>query len=85
MQYEEEAALRGITVLAGSGDDGNANSSDSLFPATMAYNNFGTFAVGGAEMTLSGNPTENGTGTTGILSQAVWYNSLYYTVGSQGE
>jgi len=71
MQYEEEAAARGITVLAGSGDDGNANSSDSLFPATMAYNNFGTLAVGGAEMTLSGNPTENSTGTT------VYYHRQY--------
>lgn len=84
MQYEEEAAARGITVLASSGDDGNTNSAAPSFPATMAYNNFGTLAVGGAEMTLSGNPTENGTGTTGILSQAVWYNSPQSGDGSQG-
>jgi len=84
MQYEEQAAARGITVLASSGDDGNTNSAAPSFPATMAYNNFGTLAVGGAEMTLSGTPTENGTGTTGILSQAVWYNSPQSGDGSQG-
>ncbi len=84
MQYEEEAAARGITVLASSGDDGNSNSAAPSFPATMAYNNFGTLAVGGAEMTLSGSQSENGSGTTGILSQAVWYNSPQSGDGSQG-
>ncbi len=84
MQYEQEAAARGITVLASSGDDGNTNSAAPSFPATMAYNNFGTLAVGGTEMTISGNPSQNGTGTTGIASQAVWYNSPQSGDGSQG-
>ncbi len=84
MQYEEEAAARGITVLASSGDDGNTNSTAPSFPATMAYNNFGTLAVGGAEMTLSGTASQNGTGTTGIQSEAVWYNSPNAGDGSQG-
>lgn len=84
MQYEQEAAARGITVLASSGDDGNTNSAAPSFPATMAYNNFGTLAVGGAEMTLSGSPSTDGSGTTGIASQAVWYNSPQSGDGSQG-
>ncbi len=84
MQYEQEAAARGITVLASSGDDGNTNSPAPSFPATMAYNNFGTIAVGGTETTLSGTQSNNGSGTTGILSQAVWYNEPQQGDGSQG-
>ena len=84
MQYEQEAAARGITVLASSGDDGDTNSPAPSFPATMAYNNFGTIAVGGTETTLSGSPSYNGSGTTGIQSQSVWYNEPQQGDGSQG-
>jgi len=84
MQYEEEAAARGITVLASSGDDGDTSSPAPSFPATMSYNNFGTLAVGGTQTTLSGNPSTNGTGTTGIQTQSVWYNTPNSGDGSQG-
>ena len=84
MQYEKEAAARGITVLASSGDDGDTNSPAPSFPATMAYNNFGTIAVGGTETTLSGSPSYNGSRTTGIQSQSVRYNEPQQGDGSQG-
>ena len=84
MQYEQQAAARGITVFASSGDDGNTGNAAPSFPATMSYNNFGTIAVGGAEMTLTGTASTDGSGTTGIASQAVWYNSPQSGDGSQG-
>ncbi len=84
MQYEQQAAARGITVLASSGDSGNSNSAAPSFPATMAYNNFGTLAVGGAAMQLSGTASTDGSGTTGISTQSVWYNTPSAGDGSQG-
>lgn len=84
MQYEMEAAARGITVLASSGDNGNTPSPVPSFPASMAYNDFGTIAVGGSYSELSGTQSSNGSGTTGILSQAVWFNTPCKGNGSQG-
>ena len=84
MQYEMEAAARGITVLASSGDNGNTPSPVPSFPASMAYNDFGTMAVGGSYSELSGTQSSNGSGTTGILSQAVWFNTPCKGNGSQG-
>ena len=84
MQYEMEAAARGITVLASSGDNGNTPSPIPSFPASMAYNDFGTLAVGGSYSELSGTQSSNGSGTTGILSQAVWFNTPCKGNGSQG-
>ena len=83
-QYEEEAAARGITVLASSGDDGNTNSVSPSFPATFAYNGYGTLAVGGTQTILSGAQSQDGSGTTGISSQSVWYNTPNAGDGSQG-
>ncbi|MGC8514606.1 MAG: S53 family peptidase [Thermoplasmata archaeon] len=84
MQYEMEAAARGITVLASSGDNGNTPSPVPSFPASMAYNDSGTLAVGGSFTKLSGTQSSNGSGTTGILSQAVWFNTPQQGNGSQG-
>ena len=83
-QYEQEAAARGITVLASSGDDGNTNSVSPSFPATFAYNGYGTLAVGGTQTILSGAQSQDGSGTTGISSQSVWYNTPNAGDGSQG-
>lgn len=84
MQYEQQAAARGITVLASSGDSGNSNSAAPSFPATMSYDNFGTLAVGGAAMQLTGTASTDGSGTTGISTQSVWYNTPNTGDGSQG-
>jgi len=84
MQYEQEAAARGITVLASSGDDGDTSSPAPSFPATMSYNNFGTLAVGGTTTTLTGTASTDGSGTTGIQTQSVWYNTPNSGDGSQG-
>ena len=84
MQYEEEAAARGITVLASSGDSGNSGGAAPSYPASMAYDSFGTLAVGGTEMLLSGTTSPNGTGTTGIQTQSVWYGSPSSKDGTQG-
>jgi subtilase family serine protease len=84
MQYEQEAAARGITVLASSGDDGDTSSPAPSFPATMSYNDFGTLAVGGTTTTLTGTASTNGSGTTGIQTQSVWYNTPNSGDGSQG-
>jgi subtilase family serine protease len=83
-QYEEEAAARGITVFASSGDDGNSPSYSPSFPASSAYNGYGTIAVGGTFTTLTGTASDNGTGTTGIETQSVWYNLPNPGNGTQG-
>jgi len=83
-QYEEEAAARGITVFASSGDDGNSPSQSPSFPASSAYNSYGTIAVGGTFTTLTGTPSNNGSGTTGIKTQSVWYNLPEPGNGTQG-
>lgn len=80
---EEVAAARGITVTASSGDNGNAKGPAPSFPASFAYDSYGTLSVGGTETTLSGSSSMNGSGTTGISSQTVWYETSS-TNGSQG-
>ncbi len=84
LSYEQQAAARGITVLASSGDNGNTNSPSPSFPANVGLNTYGTLAVGGSAMQLNGINSTNGTGTTGILSQQVWYNTPSAGDGSQG-
>ncbi|MCL4331907.1 MAG: S53 family peptidase, partial [Candidatus Thermoplasmatota archaeon] len=85
MQYEQQAAARGITVLASSGDNGNSGGKVApSFPATMSYNGFGTLAVGGTAMQLTGSTSTTGSGTTGISTQSVWYNTPSSGDGSQG-
>lgn len=83
-QYEQEAASRGITVLVSSGDNGNTNSVYPSFPATMGYDSYGSLAVGGTQTILSGSQSSDGSGTTGISSQSVWYNTPNSGDGSQG-
>ncbi|EQD78511.1 Peptidase S53 propeptide [mine drainage metagenome] len=84
MQYEMEASARGITVLASSGDNGNTPSPAPSFPASMSYDDFGTLAVGGSCTELSGTASSNGSGTTGIVTQSVWFNTPQAGNGSQG-
>ena len=68
-----EAQARGITVLASSGDAGDNTSSrmwlgtDTEFPSSMAYNNFGMVAVGGTTVHLNSG--------LGIANQTNWYIS----------
>ena len=82
--YEQEAAARGITVFASSGDDGNTGNVSPSFPATASYNTYGITAVGGICTTLSGTASTDGTGTTGIQTESVWYNTPNSGDGSQG-
>ncbi len=82
--YEQEAAARGITVFASSGDDGNTGNVSPSFPATASYNSYGITAVGGICTTLSGTASTDGTGTTGIQTESVWYNTPNSGDGSQG-
>lgn len=79
--YEQQAAARGITVLASSGDTGTTTTPS--FPATSAYNTYGTLAIGGTATVLSGTTSTDGSGTTGIQSQSVWYNTPSSGDGSQ--
>lgn len=83
--YMEEAAARGITVLASSGDSGdnpaspkNFGGPDNLwYPASMAYNSFGVTAVGGTNVTLGPNLE--------LKNQNAWYmNTSKGWVGSTG-
>lgn len=66
-----QAQLRGITILAASGDGGDSPYSSentgtlATFPASAAYDTFGTVAVGGVTTTLNTNLT--------IRSQENWY------------
>jgi len=66
----EEAAARGITVLAASGDSGSDPASawgpGVFFPASMAYDDFGDVAVGGTTVTLD-------TYTLAMTSDVAWY------------
>lgn len=74
--YTEEAAARGISVLAATGDSGSNPSSNwgpgVFFPATMAYDDFGDVAVGGTTVTLS-------TFSLQMSSDIAWYESPTYT------
>ena len=89
------AQLMGVTVLAASGDQGNAPDAASgrsqgpgaTWPASAAFDSFGTVAVGGSSVVLDGVPTStfnssgNLTGAfdptvTQVASQSVWYDTL---------
>lgn len=64
------AATMGVTVVAASGDQGNAPSAatgnpfgpDPLWPATSAFNESGVLSVGGSSVVLSGKSTGTYTG-----------------------
>jgi hypothetical protein len=91
-EYLQEAALRGITVLASSGDSGDNPYStkfnqNSLYPndvvdvpASMAFNYFGVTAVGGTTVYL--NLTSNLNNYLHIFFQDAWYISSSY--GEEG-
>ena len=83
-QYTQEAAALGITVLASTGDSGNINGEIPGSPATVGFDNYGVIAVGGTQTFLTGTPSTNGTGTTGIDNQSVWFGTPSPTDGSQG-
>lgn len=68
--YLEEAQARGISVLASSGDSGNNQLNT---PAAMAYDNFGTTAVGGTTLVLNSNTASPD--YLQIQSQTAWYDS----------
>lgn len=84
IQSEQQAAARGITVLVSSGDSGNYKSPDPSYPSTVGYNSYGSLAVGGSYTVLTGSASTDGTGTTGISTQSVWYGTPGSTNGSQG-
>ncbi len=84
MSHEQEAAARGISVFASSGDNGNTPGPDPSFPASMAYNSFGTTSVGGTFTVLSGTSSNNGSLTTGIANQSTWFNLPKAGNGTQG-
>jgi subtilase family serine protease len=62
----EEAAATGVTVVAASGDQGDAPSDLTgrfqgqwpTWPASAAFDTYGAIAVGGTTVTLDGSPTE---------------------------
>lgn len=94
-ELEAEAAATGVTILAASGDQGDLPPADTDhpqgqwpgFPATATFDDYGTIAVGGTELNVSGTATgtwnPNGdfappTGydadnITGVSGQTVWY------------
>jgi hypothetical protein len=82
----QQAAAMGISVFASSGDDGNSGSSGAApsFPATASYDTYGATAVGGLTTTVSGTASTDGSGTTGISTESVWYNTPNAGDGSQG-
>ncbi|MCI4326769.1 MAG: S8 family serine peptidase [Thermoplasmata archaeon] len=88
------AAATGVTVVAASGDQGDAPTYLSGrfqgqwpgWPATAAFESYGTMAVGGVSVSVVGNPsgtfTNNGSlpdqfdpNVTGLAGQAAWYES----------
>ena len=75
--YIEEAAARGITVVACSGDSGNNPTSEKFVgtgatsPGTDAGNSSGVLSVGGANITLDTNSA--GTGFLSVESSQAWY------------
>ena len=83
-QYTQEAAALGITVVASSGDTPNSNGQTPGYPASVAYDNFGVVSVGGTQTYLTGTNSSDGSGTTGILNQTVWFGSPSFSAGSQG-
>ncbi|MCL4308740.1 MAG: S8 family serine peptidase [Candidatus Thermoplasmatota archaeon] len=76
-QDMEEAAARGITVLAATGDSGDNTESTSYlgttveFPSTVAYNTYGVIAVGGTTLRLD---LQHGANYLHMLNQTAWYD-----------
>ncbi len=76
-QAMEEAAARGITVLASTGDSGDNSESSSYvgttveFPSTVAYDAYGVVAVGGTTLALN---LRHGASYLHIFNQTAWYN-----------
>ncbi len=74
--YLEEAAALGVTVVAASGDQGDAPSTATgrgvgaapLWPATVAFNTSGVLSVGGVSVALSGEPTGTFTSPPLVIS-----------------
>ncbi len=68
-----QAAAMGVTVVAASGDQGNAPSADTgrgpdgqwpVWPATAAFNTSGTMSIGGVTLTLAGGPAGEWNGSS---------------------
>jgi len=91
----ELAAATGVTVVSASGDQGDAPSALSgrfqgqwpSWPASAAFDSYGTISVGGTTVLLDGSATQivgsNDTlnasfdpTVTGIQSQSVWFDTL---------
>jgi subtilase family serine protease len=88
------AAAIGVTVVAASGDQGDAPASLSgrfqgqwpSWPATAAFDDYGTVSVGGVSVDIGGTPTGSYSGgtlpdgfdanETGLVSQQAWYDDL---------
>ncbi|MGA7923673.1 MAG: S8 family serine peptidase, partial [Thermoplasmata archaeon] len=74
----EHAAAIGVTVVAASGDQGNAPSSLSgrfqgqwpTWPGTAAFDDWGTVAVGGVTPVLQGTPSGTFNAQTGVLNDS---------------
>ncbi|MDS0256139.1 hypothetical protein ApAK_00330 [Thermoplasmatales archaeon AK] len=91
-----QAAARGITVLASTGDSGdNANSSKYIpgnpnyvqFPSTVAYDTFGVVAVGGTSVVINSNTLSSQ--YLEIVNSSAWYipqsdTSLGGPIGTTG-
>ncbi|MGI0139762.1 MAG: protease pro-enzyme activation domain-containing protein [Thermoplasmata archaeon] len=74
----EEAAARGITVLAASGDAGDNplsgewSGTNAEFPSTVAANSYGVIGVGGTTLVVN---TTSGGSYLHIASQTSWYDT----------
>lgn len=84
IQYTQEAAGLGITVLAASGDNANLQGQTAGAPSSVGFNNYGVISVGGTQTVLNGNPSTDASGTIGILNQTVWVGTPAPQDGSQG-
>ncbi|MCI4347463.1 MAG: hypothetical protein L3J97_02445, partial [Thermoplasmata archaeon] len=81
--YAKEAAARGISLLASTGDSGNNPASSKVipgpdglgFPSTVAFGPFGVTAVGGTTLQLNA--------ALHILNQTAWYD-VAGKIGSTG-
>ncbi len=91
--YMQDAAARGITVLASTGDAGDSQFSsrwsggDTEFPSTVGFDAYGVTAVGGTTLTLT-TQTFPAAQYLHIQSEVAWYNPHYDSgtdqVGSSG-
>ncbi len=84
--YMQEAAARGITVLASSGDSGD-NPGSSVYPGTnvefpssVGFDTYGTVGIGGTTLTVNMNAGPNYLHTT---SEIAWYDAVNL-LGSAG-